>query len=198
MKKILLASTILVGTAGVAAADTANVSFSGSAGFGVAYNTTTATLTPTTSSSFTAGMSTTTDMGLEAGAANDAADLRVDYAFGDYSVYAQVNAAELGGWSADSIDFGGTAAMSGFSLGVDATYTITGGAIEWKATAGYASGAYSVSAFVQDDNGVDATNFDYGLSGSYDLGGGVSVDAGYTYDNDLNTGLATVGVSMTF
>jgi hypothetical protein len=278
MKKILLASTILVGTAGFAAADTANFSFSGSAGFGVAYNTTTATLTPTTSSSFTAGMSTTTDMGLEAGAsievtaggygveddntdtafgaasltaagvgdtslylsgdfgkltvafdgsagvfdtnygysytfgdftvavgydwnagaANDAADLRVDYAFGDYSVYAQVNAGQAGGWSADTIDFGGTAAMSGFSLGVDATYTISGGAIEWKATAGYASGAYSVSAFIQDDNGVDATNFDYGLSGSYDLGGGVSVDAGYTYDNDLNTGLATVGVSMTF
>ena len=47
MKKILLASTILVGTAGFAAADTANFTFSGSAAVGFAYNVTTSTGTPT-------------------------------------------------------------------------------------------------------------------------------------------------------
>ncbi|MBV7408828.1 porin [Maritimibacter sp. DP1N21-5] len=65
MKKILLASTMLVGTAGVAAAD---VSFTGAAWTGLSYNVTTSTLYPEISALFTAGMMTTTDGGLEVGA----------------------------------------------------------------------------------------------------------------------------------
>ncbi len=72
MKKILLASTILVGTAGFAAADNANFTFSGEAYLGAEYAYDGAAATGAfnfvATSSFTAGMKTTTDMGLEAGA----------------------------------------------------------------------------------------------------------------------------------
>jgi len=78
MKKILLASTFLAGTAGFAVADDANFSFSGEAAFGFVYiitpdgadaDTDNDTLfVPTVSSEFTAAMMTTTDMGLEASA----------------------------------------------------------------------------------------------------------------------------------
>ncbi|MBV7380249.1 porin [Maritimibacter dapengensis] len=65
MKKILLASTVLVGTTGFAAAD---VSFTGTAYTGLAYNITTGALQPEINATFRAGMMTTTDGGLEAGA----------------------------------------------------------------------------------------------------------------------------------
>jgi outer membrane protein OmpU len=102
MKKILLASTILVGTAGFAAADNKNFTWSGEAYAGVAWSsvdTTNPLLTPSTSSftpevtaSFTAGMKTTTDGGLEAGATIKIKAMGVsmekdhtDAAFGTYS-----------------------------------------------------------------------------------------------------------------
>jgi len=82
MKKILLASTILVGTAGFAAAD---VTFTGTGYAGMAWSSlnaatgpvsssspgfapATSTFTPEVTAAFTAGMMTTTDGGLEAGA----------------------------------------------------------------------------------------------------------------------------------
>ncbi len=292
MKKVLLASTILVGTAGFAAADTANFSFSGAADFGVAYNTATKLFTPTVGANFTAGMSTSTDMGLEAGASvkvtasgmkigtdntsttfgvaaieaggvdkasaymsgdfgkltvsydaklgdvnyryaytfgdftidagydwntvltpatkDDAASLKVTYAFGDYKVYAGLKAAEFStgttGWVLNEYDFGASATMSGFSLSADLAYvdndaivpnTHTPNTLKWKVAASYASGAYSVGAFVQDDLGA-STSFDYGVNAAYSLGGGVSVKAAYTYDADTATGLATAGVAMSF
>jgi len=293
MKKVLLASTILVGTAGFAAADSANFSFSGEADFGVAYNTSTKLFTPTVGANFTAGMSTSTDMGLEAGASvkvtaggmsigtdntsstfgattsiattagvgdasvylsgdfgkltvsydggsdvnyryaytfgdftidagydwntaltpatkDDVATLKVTYAFGDYKVYAGLHAAEYStgttGWVLDEYDFGASASMSGFSLAADLAYvdndavlpnTHTPNTLKWKVAASYASGAYSVGAFVQDDLGT-STSFDYGVNAAYDLGGGVSVKAGYIYDADTTTGVATAGVSMSF
>ncbi|OIP84568.1 MAG: hypothetical protein AUK37_05490 [Rhodobacterales bacterium CG2_30_65_12] len=288
MKKILLASTILVGTAGFAAADTANFTFSGEAAAGFAYSTdgVISFSTPTISAEFTAGMMTTTDGGLEAGAditvsagsrgmeadntdpgfglvttsaasisdasvylsgdwgkftiaydqnaaatpaddeidygysntwgdfkveaeyryfvgaANDEASLKGTYSFGDYAVYAGVNAYEAGGWSVDDIDFGGSASMSGFSLGVDANYALSPvSLLTWKATAGYATGPYSVEVFVEDDDGLNSV--DYGLSAGYDLGGGVSLNAAYIHDNDLSiinggVDMITAGVSMSF
>lgn len=285
MKKILLASTILVGTAGFAAAETANFTFSGEAAVGFAYNVTTAIGTPTISSEFTAGMSTMTDGGLEAGASitvssasrgmvtdhtkaafgtvttsgssisdasvylsgdwgkvtvayaangvgttddkvafgysntwgdftveaeyawmplvgDDTAMVKGTYAFGDYSVYAGVNLDEIGGWGVASIDFGGSAAMSGFSLAVDANYAVAPvSLLTWKATAGYATGPYSVEVFVEDDDGLNSV--DFGASAGYDLGGGVSLNAGFVHDNDAGvpgTGwnVVTAGVSMSF
>ncbi len=65
MKKILLASTILVGSAGVAAAD---VSFTGSAYMGLGTISQGAVWIPLTSASATAGMSGETDGGLGFGA----------------------------------------------------------------------------------------------------------------------------------
>ncbi|MEJ2022933.1 MAG: hypothetical protein P8X43_13145 [Maritimibacter sp.] len=266
MKKILLASTILVGTAGFAAADTANFSFSGAAGFGVAYNITTSTLAPTVNAEFTAGMSTTTDMGLEAGAevtvtangigydtdlgvtsalggisdasvylsgdfgkltveyaaanevdysyeyvwgdvtleagynwiagaTNDEATATVTYAFGNYEVYAGVNADQTSGaWAVETIDFGASADISGFSLSADVTYDLGLSTYTWEAAAGYASGAYSIDLTVAGDNTFAA--FDYSLEGSYDLGGGVSIDAGYFHNAVADS--VTAGVSMEF
>jgi outer membrane protein OmpU len=286
MKKILLASTILVGTAGFAAAETANFTFSGEAGVGFAYATdgVTEVSTPTISAEFTAGMMTMTDGGLEAGASvtvsaggrsietdntdtafgtvsddgfdisgaevylsgdwgkvtasydgnvagvladdelafaysntwgdftvyaeylwidgadNDEAVLKGTYAFGDYSVYAAANFLEpVTGWELDSIDFGGAAAMSGFSLAVDMNYNLITDNLTWKATAGYATGPYSAEVWVEDDDTLN--DFDYGASAAYDMGGGVSLNAGYIHDNDWAFGgvdMVTAGVSMSF
>jgi len=90
MKKILLASTILAGTAGFAAADNANFTFSGSAYTGVAFTlgvdeavgadldgdgvtgeTDIVVFQPEVYAGFTVAMMTTTDGGLEAGAQFD-------------------------------------------------------------------------------------------------------------------------------
>jgi outer membrane protein OmpU len=279
MKKILLASTILVGTAGFAAAETANFTFSGKASVGFGYNVTTSFGAPTISSEFTAGMMTTTDGGLEAGASitvtaagvsmetdntdtafgtfsadtagsipdasvylsgdwgkvtvsydaatdgtiaytntwgdfkveaaytysvttADTASVKGTYSFGDYAVYAGVNASDAGGWSVTDIDFGGSAAMSGFTAAVDANYAFAGaGLLTWKASAGYATGPYSISAFVEDDDG--ANGLDFGAGAAYDLGGGVKLNAAYTHDDDAGvpgTGwdIVTAGVSMSF
>lgn len=319
MKKILLASTILAGTAGFAAADNANFTFSGEAYTGIAYTTGDETVsgidwnqdgdTLDTSSSFfafevtaafTAGMMTTTDGGLEAGAdvtvnaagmstqddhtlatfgtstagaggsiddasvwlsgewgkvevaydnngtadvlgftepdvtftySNSFGDFDVEayytwsydsngaggvfngatglsdgdlglqgtYNFADYSIYAGFNwdasdALGTGDWN---IDLGASASMNGFSASVEANYNNFAADWDLSAEASYTMDAYTIGAFAEDDNGVD-TSLDFGVNGSYDLGGGVSVDAAYIYDNDGNTSLAKVGVSMAF
>lgn len=274
MKKILLASTILVGTAGFAAADSANFTFSGKASVGFAYNMTTSFGAPTISAEFTAGMMTVTSGGLEAGAevtvtaggvsfeddntaaafgtfsmnassisdasayvsgdwgkiafsydagtpsgditytntwgdfgieatytyvpgaGNDSASVEGSYSFGDYSVYAGVDASESPTWGVDAINFGGSATMSGFSLAVDGTYNLGPADFDWKATAGYSMSAYSFEVFVEDD-GVDNA-IDYGASAGYDLGGGVSINAGYVHDADTAQDVLTAGVSMKF
>ncbi|GGD19855.1 porin [Sinisalibacter lacisalsi] len=285
MKKILLASTILVGSAGVAAADNANFSFSGSAFFGVGYETAGGTFAPEIDSSFTVGMMSTTDHGLEFGAtitvgapgvtweddhtdtafgtfsengmsvsdssvymsgdwgklavAYDAdgsgagatttdwdvvatysntwgdfgvsayytfavdgaagtnGDLGVKgtYSFGDYSVYAKYD------WDNSVTDWrvglGGSATMSGFTVSVDAEYTNNPPSDwDWKAAADYTTGAYTIGAFVEDDGTDDL--IDWGLNGSYDLGGGMSVDAAVIRDQDTTNTLVKAGVSMAF
>ncbi|HHC29315.1 MAG TPA: porin, partial [Rhodobacterales bacterium] len=92
MKKILLASTILVGTAGFAAADNANFTFSGEAATGFAYNLTTGAGTPTISAEFTAGMMTMTDGGLEAGASITISaggfEMNTDHTSGGFGTFA--------------------------------------------------------------------------------------------------------------
>ena len=315
MKKILLASTILVGTAGFAAADTANFTFSGAAYVGVSYSTGFneanssydangdsdstdvfgAQFAFEVTSSFTVGMKTMTDMGLEAGASievsapgvsteddhtdrafgisstsgssvSDASaylsgdfgklmvaydadgdgldtagvdgfwgtaddvdagyditltytgtwgdfDLEAYYVwnpvgagtngdmgakgtynFGDYSVWAQIF------WDASNTDWGvsggGSASMSGFTASAQIDYTNWNGDIDWKLTAGYETGAFTVGAFAEDDGTDD--QIDFGVNGSYDLGGGVSLDAAYIYDNDQNNGLLKAGATMSF
>ncbi len=276
MKKILLASTILVGSAGVAAADNANFTFSGSAYFGASYNVTTTTFAPELDSSFTVGMMSTTDMGLEFGASievgapgvtteddhtdtafgtsatngmsvsetsvymsgdwgklaavydadgagatydvvatysntwgdfgmsayytmspgatNGDLGVKGTYSFGDYSVYAKYD------WDNSLTDWrvglGGSATMSGFTASVDAEFDNNTADWDWKAAADYTTGAYTIGAFVEDD-GVDDM-IDWGLNGSYDLGGGMSVDAAVIRDQDTAQTLAKVGVSMSF
>jgi outer membrane protein OmpU len=313
MKKILLASTILVGTAGFAAADNANFTFSGSAYAGMAYvtgdetvsgidwnddgdtlDTSSSYIVPEVTASFTAGMMTTTDMGLEAGASitldakgisveddntddtpgtgyafgrysqdddgafsnasvylsgdfgklevvydNDGSNGTVNtdwdvnfkysntwgdfgvsayytvavdkvgatngdmgikgtYNFGDYSVFAEFEWDESDGVGGDwNATVGGSASMSGFGLNAEANYNNFANDWDWKASASYSTGAYTIGAFVEEDDGID-TDFDFGANGSYDLGGGVSVDAAYIYDNDGDTALAKLGVSMAF
>jgi len=318
MKKILLASTILAGTAGFAAADNANFTFSGSAYMGMAYSTGYhegialddkngdgvptnygARFRPEISASFTAGMMTTTDMGLEAGASievsaagasfeddhtdrsfgwysfdtggsisdasaylsgdwgkvtvaydhngytsagpdgvwassgpfaaddvstwdvtvtydntwgdfglsayytisaggaastNGDAGAKGTYSFGDYSVYAAVDYDNSGNsWSAT---LGGSASMSGFTLGAEVTYDNGPADWDWMANASYTTGPFTIGAFAEDDGTDD--QIDFGANAGYDLGGGVSIDAAYIYDNDQNESLAKLGVSMSF
>ncbi|MCB1336535.1 MAG: hypothetical protein KDK10_03430 [Maritimibacter sp.] len=284
MKKILLASTILVGTAGFAAADNANFTFSGSAYVGAGYETAGGVFRPEIKSSFTASMVTMSDMGLEAGASitidargasfesdwtdgafgtfsengssisNSSVYLKGDwgklavvydddgsgvgatttdwdmvftyshtfgdfgvsayytvaidgatgtngdfgvkgtYSFGDYSVYAKVDYDNSD--PAWSVGLGGSATFSGVTLGASVDYDNFTADWDWKATADYKSGAYGVGVFAEDDGVDDAV--DYGIWASYDLGGGISVKGAYSYDQDNATGLAQLGVAMSF
>ncbi len=284
MKKILLASTILVGTAGFAAADNANFTWSGEAYAGVAWSTTSG-FAPEVTASFTAGMATTTDGGLEAGATikikaqgvsmnkdhtdggfgtvtstgttmiaeNSISDasvylsgdfgkfevvydhdgasaglydvnfkysntwgdfkvaayytydpsgtmtngdmgVKLSYSMADYTFYVEPE------WDASVTDykigFGASATMSGFTGAVDLDYENNTTDWDWKASVKYATGPYSVGAFVEDD-GVD-DQMDYGANVGYDLGGGVSLDAEYKWDADTTGSIFAVGVSMKF
>ncbi|MGR3364024.1 MAG: hypothetical protein ACU0CY_07560 [Maritimibacter harenae] len=279
MKKILLASTMLVGTTGFAAAD---VSLTGSAYVGGSYAwNTPGTVGPVVdfSTSFRAGMMTTTDGGLEVGAGMvvsgpylrmtvdpDDADFatytafngvgvpaanvymsgewgKVDvaynsnadgansttgdweltttytntwgafgvevygvweasaattngdfgakgtYSFGDYSVYAEYYYDNSDGPS-HNLGAGASLAMSGFSANADVDYDLTNAVWGWHVDVGYATGPYSVMAFLND-------GLNYGVEGGYDLGGGVSVKAGYAgVQGGANAVYA--GVSMAF
>jgi len=314
MKKILLASTILVGTAGFAAAD---VTFTGVGYAGMAWSSlnagagpvstrspgfapATSTFSPEVTAAFTAGMMTTTDGGLEAGAkiTLDAAGVsmvkdntssefgrvflggsgisdasvymsgdfgkftiaydidgansgkgadgirgtgdevpivpdvtftytntwgdfgveafyvydwtgaatngdmgaKVSYTMGDYMIYVALdydNSAAAG--DEMKYKFGGSASMNGFTAKFDADYDMDGAGagtpdFDWKAALEYKTGPYKIGAFVQDDDATD--NFDYGLSGSYDLGGGVSIDAEYVFNDDPVAGGAATGESI--
>ncbi len=149
MKKILLASTILVGTAGFAAAENANFTFSGAAFVGMAYNVTADVFTPIVESSATLSMMTTTDMGLEAGASigirSDRRGMETDHteaAFGtvtnkdadvngDAAIYVSSDFGRLdvGYDSGDQeTTFGYSHTISGFSF--NAEYTHDGGIVD--------------------------------------------------------------------
>ncbi|GKY86765.1 porin [Sinisalibacter aestuarii] len=292
MKKILLASTILVGTAGFAAADNANFTFSGAAYAGVAYsNLGAGTFAPEVSAEFTAGMMTTTDTGLEAGASvtvsarglsfdddyttttfgllsedgssisnasvylsgdwgkvtvtydddgsgagatttdwdvvfaysNTWGDFSVNayytvaidgatgtngdlgvtgtYSFGDYSVYAEY---DFDAWDATAagaehlVGVGIDATFGAFSAGVDLDYSITNSDLDWQADVAYSSGAYTIGAFVDEDDAGVNWGFDAGLTASYDLGGGVSIDGAAIHDDATDSELFKLGVSMAF
>lgn len=300
MKKILLASTILAGTAGFAAADNANFSFSGEAYMGLAFimgwdeavgddvdgdgvtgESDIVIFTPEVTASFTAGMMTTTDGGLEAGASIEVSspglsveddhtdgafgtvgsdamgdiskaevylsgewgkfvmeyegeaidarfgdvDFEYSHSFGDFDFAAwyeyrwgpdnddfgaegTYNFADYAIWagfeyqqavSDYEIWFGASASMNGFSGEFEATYVAAVSDWDFYAEVGYGMDAYSFGAFIEDD-GVD-DDWDFGVNASYDLGGGVSVDAAYIFDNDPTVdgiGLAKIGVSMAF
>jgi outer membrane protein OmpU len=287
MKKILLASTILVGTAGFAAADNANFTFSGAAYVGGAYATAGAVFAPEVSASFTAGMMTTTDHGLEAGTSikvsaaglsfdddhtsttfgvlsedgtsigeasvylsgdwgkvtvtydangsgagatttdwdvvfaynntwgdftfdayytiaidgaagtNGDAGVTGTYAFGDYSVYAEYDFDASAGPD-HKVGAGVDATFGDFSAGVDLDYNITTADLDWAADVAYGTGAYTIGAFVAEDDAGVNWGFDAGLTASYALGGGVSVDGAAIHDDATNSQLFKLGVSMAF
>jgi len=140
------------------------------------------------------------------GESNGDIGIKGTYSFADYSVYAWVEydqdnvagdaaAVDTGDYE---VGFGGSASMSGFTLDVAAEYDAYVGVDDWDwmAKASYGMDAWSVGAFVEDD-GVD-DEIDFGVNASYDLGGGVSVDAAYIYDDDTEASVAKIGVSMAF
>ena len=122
--------------------------------------------------------------------------------FADYAVWAGVE------WNEAPVDdfylawVGASASMNGFSGEVEAEYNSDSEEWAFYAEIGYTVDAFSFGAFIEDDdNGTpfaDDGEFDYGLNASYDLGGGVSVDAAYVYDQDSDLSLAKAGVSMSF
>lgn len=206
MKKILLASTILVGTAGFAAAG--DITFTGKAMFGGAAAWTGGILTaagPTIDSSFKAGMMTTTTGGLEAGATItvNAIDrtIKTDNTSGSFGTISsgggtisEANAYLKGDWGKVAVTYDANAAGIGDDE-IKYAYTNTWGNVsvlasyQWDAsgtddaTLGvkYASGDYKVYAradFVQAP-GWTFNNVDFG--GSYTMSGFTgAVDA--TYD----------------
>jgi outer membrane protein OmpU len=198
MKKILLASTILVGSAGIAAAENANFTFSGEANFGVGYNTVTTVFAPEIDSSFTVGMMSTSDMGLEFGAsitvgapgASFESD-HTDGAFGtwatngmsvsDTSVYLSGDWGKLtAAYDADGSDINGP--ISGIDVyDVTLTYTNT-----W--------GDFGVEAYYTMSH-LGETNGDLGVKGTYSFGD-YSVFAKFDWDADnVNTDGALVNTA---
>lgn len=118
------------------------------------------------------------------------------YNFGDYSVWV--------GYDYDRSDVpaqphtvsaGATAAISGFTAAAEVAYNFGNATpFSWAASAGYATGPYSISAFFNSDT-------EYGAEAAYDLGGGVALEAGFAHSNGVNSPLANVvygGVSMAF
>lgn len=120
------------------------------------------------------------------------------YAFGDYKVWAAVGRdASDGGALVNQIDLsaGASAAIGNFTAAASVKYSIGNAApLSWKAEAGYATGPYSVSAFVASD----APGLDYGVKGAYSLGGGVAIEAGFARDNTTASNAIWGGVSMKF
>jgi len=148
---------------------------------------------------------------------NDEYGAKGTYNFADYSVWASAEYQEdIGippGTGDLEIGAGASASMNGFSGDVEAYYRLDSQEWKWKASAAYSMDAFSFGAFVEDDdNGptfLGDGDLDYGVNASYDLGGGVSVDASYTFDqdadangdglyNDAGIGLVKLGVSMAF
>ncbi|MZR15107.1 porin [Maritimibacter sp. DP07] len=114
------------------------------------------------------------------------------YSFGDYSVYVEYGYdANDGGAFSHNIGAGASLAMSGFSANADVDYDLTNNAWGWHVDVGYATGPYSVMAFLND-------GLNYGVEGAYDLGGGVSIKAGYAGNQATTTNAVYAGVSMAF
>jgi len=229
MKKILLASTVLVASAGFASAD---IAFSGDAYVGIKSIDGGATWNPVSTASMDVAMSGETDGGLGFGAdftitaasltgSVGAADIWVSggfgtvtvsqagkltyegsfgdatvtastvwgsavydvefgYSFGDYSAYLGHNTAGAGTTRA-----GGEAVFGDFTVGLDIT-NVSLASTTWTVSGGYVMGAVSVDVTF---NAASA----WTLDGSYDLGGGASIDGSITSANVI-----AAGITMTF
>jgi outer membrane protein OmpU len=65
---------------------------------------------------------------------------------------------------------------------------------QWAVSGDYTFGATTLTAFYNDEFGSDY----YGVGAAYDLGGGASLVAGYSFDNDADDDAYDFGVSFTF
>jgi outer membrane protein OmpU len=119
------------------------------------------------------------------------------YSFGDYSVWASV-ARDANDADGNVIDVaaGASASIGGFTGAVKATFDI-GTGVYYRADLGYATGPYAISAFVESD-AVGFAGLDYGAKATYDLGGGVGLEAGVARDFTTASTAVWAGVSMAF
>lgn len=112
---------------------------------------------------------------------------KATYNFGDYSIYA--------GYDNDAgnheVYVGGSATFSAFTVNAEVGYDVGAAAISWEADAAYTTGAWTIAVFVNDD-------IDYGGSVAYDLGGGVTLSAGYARDATSTDSVVYAGVGMRF
>lgn len=136
------------------------------------------------------------------GASTTNGDLGVQgtYTFGNYSVWAAVERdASDGDGNTIDLKAGASAEISGFTAEVSGKFDI-GTGFTWAAAAGYATGPYAISAFISND-AIGAITPDYGAKATYDLGGGVMLEAGYAHSGGVNSPAANIvygGVSMRF
>ena len=126
------------------------------------------------------------------GVDNDEFGAEFTYNFADYAIWVGAEFQQDLGVDGDwDVWAGASASMNGFSGEVEATYDLFWEEWAFYAEVGYSVDAFSFGAFIEDDdNNVIDDDFDYGVNASYDLGGGVSVDAAYVYDNDTDIGVA--------
>ncbi|PIE07442.1 MAG: hypothetical protein CSA74_07175 [Rhodobacterales bacterium] len=225
MKKILLASTILAGTAGFAAADNTNFTFSGEAYMGVGASwdwdeaagqdldgdgttgeTDVVIFSPEVTAKFTAGMTTTTDGGLEAGAnvTVEAAGLSFedDHTEDDFGKIegdgkndGSVKNAKVwisGDWGKFQMEYkgpNGTATVDDISADDDDVVHVFG---KVNFTYTYNFGDFGVKAWYNYKWGDD--NDKYGLKGTYNFGD-YSVWGQYEFVEEDDDYEATVGAS---
>lgn len=196
MKKILLATTVLVGTAGFAAAE---VTFSGSASVGVARDNTDTTSATTlndgeyhayAAATLTFGATVETDSGLTLAVTSDA-DLGTSYDFGDGDDEG-FNAADAGSFGAPSVSVAGAFGKLTIALDdIDNLYDddLTAGDFQYD----YSVGDLSL-AVAGDIEGVGETSAKVGY-----VFNGVTVGAAYdTADNySLSLGYGINGVTAT-
>jgi outer membrane protein OmpU len=171
MKKILIASTALVATAGIASAE---IGFSGAAGFGVVYNDVTGDWTPDYYTTLSVSMTGETDGGLSFGAAYDITQDNGATAVGDTEVYVE------GGFGKLTVGAVGSAVDATLGMG-DIGYSGLG--VD-NVAEGLIDGA---------DNGnimYKGTFGDFGVAMSYDMAGveNFSIAATYTM-GDYNFGV---------
>lgn len=208
MKKILLASTILAGTAGFAAADTTNFTFSGSAYTGIAFaigwdelagedldgdgvfgETDVTIFQPEVNVEFTVAMMTTTDGGLEAGAEFDitgnGVEMEDDHTEGNFGTVeyqgglGDVTVYLSGEWGKFQAEYDGFNAYTLPLVG-------SGGNIDFTYTNSF--GDFDIKVWYEYVFGAD--NDEYGAQGTYNFGD-YAVWAGAEYQQDIGIPLFT-------
>ena len=139
----------------------------------------------------------------------EAKSIAAKYSTGAYAVslgYENLDAEDSYEW--EQFVLGGSATFGGVTLKAIYADGKNNQGDEWKqhsVSATYAVDAFSVTAFVSDDEDLLTTDLvssanarSYGIGASYDLGGGAKVSGGYVKNRTDDTNAVDLGLSFSF